>query len=103
MQRSVDRQTVINCLAVSGIVEEIIRNVAGDSDENLKDLAQDIYIYLLSKDEDKLVYMFENKQIKYYITKIITNQIYSNSSPFYCTYKKDKNNKKNIDDYENKL
>lgn len=96
------KNIVVNCLAVSGIVESLIRNIGG-YDDNYPDLAQNIYIDLLSKDDDKIVEMFKNGQIKFFLVRMITNNIYSVNSPWYVTYKKHKNNTINIDDIKDKM
>ena len=93
---------VINCIAISGIVETIIRNVAGE-DEDLKDLSQNIYLDLLRKDERKIVDMFNNQQLNFFLARIVTNNIHSKNSPFYMTYKKNKDKQCNIDDYQGRI
>lgn len=80
---------IIDTIAKQKMVEGIIHNVAGYED-TLNDLAQEIYIDLLSKDEDKLIEMYDNKQLKFYIARIVTNNIFSKTSPYYTTYKKNK-------------
>ena len=93
---------VINCIAISGIVETIIRNVAGE-DEDLKDLSQNIYLDLLRKDERKIVDMFNNQQLNFFIARMCLNNINSVNSPFYTTYKKHKKMTVNIDDIKERI
>lgn len=64
-----------------------------------QDLIQEVYLILLEYDKDKIIELFNNNQINYFISKIITNLWYSKTSPFYMKYKKHNNLKtKTIDD-----
>lgn len=81
------------------MVEKIIANIAKNTtDEDLKDLANDIYLELLEKSEDLLVGIYERGQITYYITRIVINNINSKTSRFYYIYKKNKAVQSSIDD-----
>lgn len=94
---------VVKKIAEDRIVETIIGNVARNSnDEDLKDLANDIYLELLEKDEDWLLGIYERGQINYYITRIVTNNINSKTSRYFYTYKKDKLKQITIDEYKEK-
>lgn len=50
------------------------------------DLLQDVCIWLLTYDNDKLNDAYRNKHMNALITRIIQNQVYSNSSKFYHQY-----------------
>lgn len=52
------------------------------------DLKNDIYIALVDYDNAKLNDVYEKKHLNAFITRIILNNIYSNSSNFYCRYLK---------------
>lgn len=93
----ITKDQVIKFIADNRLVEEIVHNVGGNSDEDLKDLVQDIYMELFKKDETLLVNLYENKNINFYLSRIITNNIYSNNSRFYYNYKKNNKNKVKID------
>lgn len=101
MEGHITKNDVVTCLAVSGIVESLIRNIGG-YDDNFPDLAQNIYIDLLNKDDNKIVEMFTNGQIRFYLVRMITNNIFSKNSPFWTTYKKN-SNYINIDDLKDKM
>lgn len=101
--KKVDKQSIINIIANEKWVEGVIRNIAGEIDDTLNDLAQDIYVDLLSKDEDKIVRMYNDNQLKFFVTRMVMNNIRSKNSPYYMTYKKNKNKEDNIDDYANKI
>ena len=79
-------------IAKDKIVEGIIYNVARSNNrgEDLKDLANDIYLELLEKDEEFLNGIYERNQIQYFITRIVLNNINSKTSPYYYKYRKNK-------------
>ena len=90
---------LIDKIAKDRVVEGIIKNVAKDSkDEDLRDLANDIYLELLEKSEDCLLAIYERGQINYYITRIVLNNINSKTSRYYYIYKKNKSVTTPIDD-----
>ena len=57
------------------------------------DLAQEIYLIILTKDESKLKEMYDNNQLNFYLARIISNQYFSKTSMFYKDYKKYNMNK----------
>ena len=85
------------------MVEKIIRNVAGCYNDDFQDCAQDIYLDILSKDENKIVEMYDNNQLRFFVTRMVTNNILSKNSPYYMKYKKYTKNSINIDDLNNKI
>lgn len=94
---------VVKAIANKKMVEDIIKNVAGNADDTLKDLSQEIYIDLLSKDNDKIVEMYVNNQLRYFVTRMVVNNVNSKNSPYYFTYRKNITKEVNIDDYIDKL
>lgn len=83
---------IINQIADSGLVEEIIQGVSYskfENTENLKDLTQDIYLQLLQMRTDKLNDLYIKNQLRYWIARIVVNSIHSKTSPYYYTYKKE--------------
>ena len=94
---------IINYVANSKIVEEIIGGITYskfENKENLKDLAQDIYLQLLQMDTKKLNDLYCKNQLRYWITRIITNNIHSKTSPYYYQYKKEQRQSVNINDID---
>lgn len=82
---------IINYVANSKIVEEIIGGITYskfENPENIKDLAQDIYLQLIQMRTDKLKDLYTNNQLRYWIARIVVNSIHSKTSPYYYTYKK---------------
>ena len=94
------KREVIEYIANNRIVEEIVKNIAGTADDDLKDLIQDIYLDLYNKDERLLIKLFKENSIKFFLTKIVFNNVYSSTSRFYTTYKKNNNKKVNIEDLD---
>lgn len=90
---------IINIIAKDRWVESIITNIAGDADDLLNDLAQDIYVDLMLKDEEKVVKLYEAKQLKFFITRMVLNNIHSKNSPFWMQYKRFTNNMNELGDY----
>jgi len=78
---------VIEDIVNDKIVETIITNL-GVSPRHKQDLVQEIYLILLQYDRKKIVEMYENKQLNFFLTRVIKNQYYSSTSQFYKLYKK---------------
>ena len=69
------------------MLREIFENM-GIKKDDWDDLEQEIFIILLDYDKDKIIQMWENKQLKWFIIKLIKNQYFSCNSPYYKKYKK---------------
>lgn len=82
------KNEVVNIIAKERMVEQICSNIAKSSDDLLNDLVQEIYLDLLQKDEDKIVKLYESNQMRYFITRMIINNLHSTNSPFWCKYKR---------------
>ena len=59
--------------------------------EWFEDMFHDIYIQLLTKDRDKIVQLYENKQVKFFLSRILMNNIQSTTSSTYRNYRKFQN------------
>lgn len=79
--------TAIDYIIENKIVENLI-DAYNIPDTYKDDLAQEIYLIILQYDTNTLQKLYEKKQLKFYIAKIITNQFFSKTSSFYKTYKK---------------
>lgn len=67
-------------------VENMIAHITNNSEsDTLHDLAQDVYLTLLSKPK-KTQQLYDKGELKYYIARILMNNIASNTSPYYRTY-----------------
>ena len=88
ISESKTKYEIIEELAREKIVEKFVHNAAKTSAPELDDLAQDIYLILLQMEEEKLVSLYEKKQLSFWVARIIMNQYFSVTSPFYTKYKK---------------
>lgn len=66
----------------------------------IEDLVQDIYIELYLKDNELIEKLENDNEIDYFLTKIIRNNLYSKTSPFYYKYNKFRINSTDIDEIE---
>lgn len=78
------KNEIIALLAGDRRVERLIANICKRSGPDIDDLAQIIYEALLRYDAAKIIYLFENEQIDYFIVRIIENQYFSKTSPFFA-------------------
>lgn len=53
-----------------------------------EDLAQEIYLIVLTKPPELLQQLYDDKQLNFYLARIISNQYFSKTSQFYKNYKK---------------
>lgn len=74
-------------IAEDEIVEIICKNLQINP-EKYEDFVQEIYLILLEYDEDKIKFMYDNGQLNFFITKVIKNQWFSKTSPYYKKYRK---------------
>lgn len=94
---------IINEIANSKIVEEIIGGITYskfENTENLKDLSQDIYLQLLQMDNTKINELYIKGQLRFWIARILTNNIHSKTSPYFYTYKKAQRQSVSIDEID---
>lgn len=81
--------TIIETLAKERRVEALVENIAHHSlTADLKDLCQMVYLILLEYDESKLLDLWENDQINFFLARIIINQYRSSNSPFHTIFRK---------------
>ena len=98
-----DKYKIIDEISKDKIVEEIVYNIGSKGDEDLKDLIQDIYINLLEKEDNLIETLYNTNQLKYFIIRMVVNNIHSKNSPYYTKYKKDKINKVKIEELYDKI
>lgn len=53
----------------------------------IDDLTQDISLILLSQMEETIQSLYETNQLRYFVARIVTNQVLSTTSPFHNTYR----------------
>lgn len=91
--------TIIEALANERRVEALVENIAHHPlTADLKDLCQMVYLVLLEYDETKLLDLWENDQINFFLARIIINQYRSSNSPFYKIFRKYQNRSVSIGD-----
>ena len=98
-----DKYDIIDEISKDKLVEEIVYNIGDRGDEDLKDLIQDIYINLLEKEDSLIETLYSTNQLKFYIIRMVVNNIHSKNSPYYTKYKKDKINKVKIEELYDKI
>ena len=80
-------EEVVELIAKEGWVEECIKTVSGGVwRSEYSDLVQDILLELL--DQTKIVDLYKKGQLKFYIMRIIRNNLQSSTSRFYYRYRR---------------
>jgi hypothetical protein len=83
------RAEIVNEIATRKMVESMVQNIAHQSlTADLKDLSQMIYLILLEYEEEKIVDLWNNNQMQFFLARIIINQFRSSNSPFHTIYRK---------------
>lgn len=90
-------QEIVKLLAKHKFVENIVYKYTND--DTADDLAQDIYVQLLTSEKTKTLYI--KKQLQFYIVGVVTRSIHSNSSPYFKKYIHFKKNTTDIDEAKN--
>lgn len=87
---------VIEKIINEQIVETIADNI-GVTSNYKDDFIQEMYLILLEYDKKALEDIYNKGDIKYFVSKICTNNWFSKTSPFYKNYKKYDNSKGDTD------
>ena len=76
---------IVESLALERRVESIVQNTAHARvlSQDLRDLCQMVYAYILTYDEDKVVDLWQSDALGYFIARIVTNQYRSSNSAFH--------------------
>lgn len=77
---------IIEELARNKVVEEIVSNISKKSFKDIEELSQDIYLDLLTKSPELIIGLYERNELKFFITKMVRNNLFSKNSPFYMKY-----------------
>lgn len=84
---------IVEELAKNRVIEDIVNNVAQNPKEDtLKDLSQMLYEDLLMKDDEKVIQLYEDGQLQFFITRMVLNSINSKTSRYYYMFSKFNNN-----------
>lgn len=70
-------------------IKEIASNVLRTNNDLhfLNDLTQEVCLILLTQEDESIITIYENGHFKFYVSRIITNQVLSSSSPFHKKYR----------------
>ena len=80
-------EEVVELVAKEGWVEECIKTVSGGVwRSEYSDLVQDILMELL--DQEKVVSLFQKDQLRYYVMRIVRNNLQSCTSRFFYRYRR---------------
>lgn len=82
---------IIEAISKEDLVRKVVKSMriaVGESDFDLDDLCQDIWLSLMGKPEDVLQTLWERGEFEYYIMRMAANNICSGTSPYYQIYKK---------------
>lgn len=80
---------IIDELAKNKVVEKFVRKYTDFSNNPyLEDLTQDIYVSLMEKENNFISDLYKKKELDYFIIKMIKNNLYSTTSPFFVKYQK---------------
>lgn len=78
---------IVEELARKKAVERIVQSIAHRPlTPELEDLSQMVYQIILEYPEDKVLDLWENGQIGFFIARVVLNQYRSASSPYYYQY-----------------
>ena len=81
------KEEVVERVAREEWVEECIKTVSGGVwRSEYDDLVQDILIEMLN--QTKIVDLYEKNQLRYYVMRIVRNNIQSNTSRFFYRYRR---------------
>lgn len=83
-----NKYEIVEQLAKERKVEKFINNTAKTSRFDLDDLANDIYMSLLTKEDELIEGLYERGELDYWIAKMIWLNYFSNNSPYYTKYRK---------------
>lgn len=79
---------IIDRLARDSVIEEMIELLnSTETRINKQDLAQEVYLTLMEKDDRLIEDLYAKNDLRWYIQRIITNNVYSKTSPYYVKYK----------------
>lgn len=101
-----DKLNIIDEIAKTNQVEKIVFKILGSSRNPFdcpRDLIQDIYLLILTKDDDLVVNLYNKGELGYYILKIVRNQLLSKNSPYFYTYIRFGSSSEDLDNVKDKI
>ncbi|WP_418981739.1 hypothetical protein [Alistipes sp.] len=82
------RRELVERLAQEGLVERLVSNVCHRHHTAIPDLAQMVYEALLGYDERKLLRMYGQGALNFFLVRIIANLYFSKTSPYHRQIRK---------------
>lgn len=80
---------IINELAKNCVVEKLVKKYTDfTNNPYIWDLVQDIYVSLMEKESIFIQNLYKKKELEFFIIKMIKNNLYSTTSPFFVKYQK---------------
>lgn len=80
-------RNIINELAKNCVVEKFVKKYTDFANNPyIEDLVQDIYVSLMEKENSFIQNLYKKNELDYFIIKMIKNNLYSSTSPFYKKY-----------------
>lgn len=87
---------IVKEIAEEGFIENSLSKICFSPYKD--DLAQDLYVDLLNKDDQFIEGLYNRGELKYYIIRMIRLQVNSKTSPYYSKYEKFRKITDNIDE-----
>lgn len=97
---------VLDIISREHLVEKIVYKLLPASKNRFDcpaDLVQDIYILLLTKDDNLIGDLYQKKELGYYILRIAKNQLLSCNSPYFYTYIRFGSSSEDLDNVKDKI
>lgn len=81
---------LVETMAKGQEIERLVNSIGqGKEDPNdLRDLCQELYVYLLGREDIVEKYESGYRNWKNFLIRMILNQIYSSNSGYFCKYKR---------------
>lgn len=85
-----DKMSIIAQMANEQMVEKMVKSILHQNSlsVDMQDLVQMIYLILLEYDDKKIVDLWTNKQMTFFLARIIMNQNRSDTSAFHYTIRR---------------
>lgn len=84
-----NRNEIVEKLAKGKEIEKIVTVILFNEEKNnLDDLVNDMYLYLLTTDPKKIERLYNDNELGFYLLKMVRLQIYSTSSSYHRLYRK---------------
>lgn len=80
-----ERKEIVDYLLETGLVDKCVKYQTNRTKNNYlkEEITQELWLWLLTYDLDKLKDAYDNKHLNALITRYLCNQFHSKNSPFY--------------------